>query len=322
MLNPHGPSAASIASLTWLLFGTAGVVFVIVVIYLLIAIFRRRQSATNSADNTNTTTSPQLAARNERRTLTFVIIAGGVIPAIVLTILMGISVYSENALAAVPTSTTGSTPYTIEIIGHDWWWEIHYLDQGITTANEIHVPAGQPVLLKLTSADVIHDFWVPQLSQKQDMIPGQTVTTWLQADQVGTYKGECSEYCGPDHAQMNFVLVADKPEDFTRWIKAQQQIPAEPVDSALKQGQQVFLGSSCVYCHMVSGTNASGNLGPDLTHFGSRLTIGAGILDNNSGNLAGWIANAQAIKPGNKMPPMDLTGDELQSVIAYLESLK
>ncbi|MHB8627474.1 MAG: cytochrome c oxidase subunit II [Aggregatilineales bacterium] len=306
ILDPHGPSADRIATLTWILFGTATVVFIIVVAILLVAIFRRRQ------------TQGELPPANDRRLLTFVLVAGGFIPATVLLILMGLGVFTETTLAA-PSNTP---QYTIEIIGHQWWWEVHYPNQGIVTADEVHVPVGQAVYLKLTSADVIHSFWVPQLKEQQDMIPGETNTIWLQADQAGTYYGECNEYCGPEHAKMKFVLVADKPADFAAWVKAQQQTPPPPTDKLAFQGREVLLGSSCDYCHTIQGTNASGKLGPDLTHFGSRLTIGAGIMDNNIGNLGAWIVNSQTIKPANKMPPMDLNGDELQAVLAYLESLK
>ncbi len=309
ILDPHGPSASRIATLTWILFGTAAVVFVIVVGILLVAIFRRQRPPVDQ---------PALPGANDRRLILFVIISGGVLPAVVLLVLMSLGVFTEMTLAAPATTPR----YTIDVIGHDWWWEIRYPNQGFVTANELHVPVGQPVYLKLTSADVIHSFWVPQLKEQQDMIPGQTNTIWLQADQAGTYSGECNEYCGPEHAKMKFVLVADKPDDFAAWIKAQQQTPPPPTDPLAFQGQQIFLGSSCDYCHAVQGTNASGKLGPDLTHFGSRLTIGAGILPNNLGNLGGWIINSQVIKPANKMPPIDLNGDELQAVSAYMESLK
>lgn len=306
ILDPRGPEARQIANLTWALFGTAVVVFLIVSVILVFAIARRR-------DKVVVTVGP-----DRQRTLVAVIAAGGVVPAVALTVLMGAGIVIEQALVVPP-----STPhYTIEVVGHEWWWEINYPDQGFTTANEMHIPVGQPVSVKLTSADVIHSFWVPQLHSKLDMFPGQTNTLWLQADQSGMYLGECGEYCGLQHAKMNFVVVADTPENYAQWLANQQQVPPAPTDSLLKQGQQTFLGSTCVYCHVVRGTNASGKLGPDLTHLASRSKLGAGILDNNRANLAGWIVNAQSLKPGNHMPPMYLTPDELQAILAYLESLK
>ncbi len=305
ILDPHGPSAARIASLSWALFAAAALVFILVVGLLCFAIFRRRAAeAAPLAD--------------DRRTLMLVIIAGGVIPVIVLAILMGLGIYTEQALAAPP----GDPQYTISIIGHQWWWEVHYPKEGITTANEVHIPVGEPVYIKLTSADVIHSFWVPELKEKQDAITGQTNTIWMQADQPGQYWGECAEYCGLEHARMNILIVADKPDDFAAWLRAQEQTPAPPMTDSQRAGQQVFLGSACVYCHTVAGSNASGKLGPDLTHLASRRMLGAGILTNTRGNLAGWIVNSQALKPGNKMPPMYVNADELQSLLDYLESLK
>jgi cytochrome c oxidase subunit 2 len=307
-LDAKGPEAGRIASLSWLMFGAAAVVFVVVTVLLLIAILRARRPETAAAD-------PQ-----DRRTLLWVIIGGAVIPAVVLLTLMILSVMVENANAAPETA-----PITVEVIGHRWWWEVHYPDQHITTANEMHIPVGQPVLMKVTSADVIHSFWVPQLRSKIDMMPGQTNTFPIQADQAGSYRGECGEYCGQQHAHMAFMVVAESADDYNRWV-ANQQKPAPDPDAnkqpTIFEGQQAFLGSSCVYCHTIQGTNASGTLGPDLTHIASRATIGAGILPNTPGNLAGWIINSQAIKPGNLMPPMDLDPNQLQSILAYLETLQ
>ena len=305
VLDPHGPSADRIASLSWFLFGAAALVFVIVVALLCFAIFRRRSPTVEPLPD-------------DRRTLRLVILAGAVVPLIVLAILMGLGIYTEQVLAA-PSS---EPQYTIDIIGHQWWWEVHYAKEGITTANEIHIPVGEPVFIKLTSADVIHSFWVPQLKEKQDTIPGQTSTIWLQADQPGSYWGECAEYCGVEHAKMNILVVADKSDDFAAWLSTEEKQPPPPTDPTIFAGQQVFLGSACVYCHTVEGTNATGKVGPDLTHFASRQMLGAGVLANNTGNLAGWIINSQALKPGNKMPPMYLNADELQQLLAYMESLK
>jgi cytochrome c oxidase subunit II len=308
-LNPKGPAANQVANLSWLMFGIAAIVLVVVTFLLLIVIFRRK-----SAD-----LRPQITQTGDRRALTLVVIGGAVIPAIVLMILMGLSISIENVSAA----DNNAAQQAIEVIGHQWWWEVRYPAQGFDTANEIHIPVGRPVTLKITSADVIHSFWVPQLHPKLDMIPGQTNTLTLQADTVGSYLGECAEYCGEQHAHMQFVVIVQPQAEYDQWLAKQQKPAPEPkAGTTEKEGQQVFLGSSCVYCHTIQGTNASGRLGPDLTHLGSRVTIGAGARPNSRANLAGWIMNAQAIKPGSLMPPMDLAPDQLEAILAYLQTLK
>jgi cytochrome c oxidase subunit II len=301
-LSPGGPAAADIANLWWIMFAVAAVVFVIVIALLLVALLRR------NADRSR--------LLGDGRKL--VIWAGGIVPAIILSAVMGLAIFYMRVLAAPPTQPR----VTVEVVGHQWWWEVRYPDLKVTTANEIHIPAGEPVLVKVTSADVIHSFWVPELQGKIDTIPGQTNSIWLQAAQPGVYRGQCAEYCGTEHAKMAFLVIAQPADQFNAWAQAQAQ-PAAPVtDPRLVQGQQVFLGSACVYCHTVQGTNASSPLGPDLTHIASRQTIGAGVLPNSRGALAGWIINSQSIKPGNRMPPMQLSSDELQALLDYLQSLK
>jgi cytochrome c oxidase subunit 2 len=308
-LNPQGPDAERTANLWWLMFAIAVVVMVVVTALLLIAILRRQHNAPERSLETQPT---------DRGAIVLILIGGAFVPAVVLLILMGLAVVAEQASAS-PQHGSG----TVEVIGHQWWWEVRYPDQDIVTANEIHIPVGQSFLFKLTTADVIHSFWVPQLHGKIDMIPGQTNSIWIQADKAGTYRGECAEYCGVEHAKMDLIVVADTQSDFNTWLVNQQKpAPAPSNSTILEEGQQDFLGSSCVYCHTIKGTNASGTIGPDLTHLASRSTIGAGLLPNNPGNLAGWIVNSQALKPGNKMPPMDLNSDQVQSILAYLESLK
>jgi cytochrome c oxidase subunit II len=210
----------------------------------------------------------------------------------------------------------------IEVIGHQWWWEVRYPHEGIVTANEIHIPAGQPVTLRLTSDDVIHSFWVPELHGKLDLNPQQTNTLILQADQPGAYRGQCAEFCGIQHAKMALLVVAQEPAAYAEWVSAQQLVPPPPNTELTEFGQQVFLGSACVYCHTVRGTNATGVLGPDLTHLASRRTLAAATVPNTRGYLAGWIVDPHGLKPGNKMPPTDMSAEELQALLAYLESLR
>jgi cytochrome c oxidase subunit 2 len=240
-----------------------------------------------------------------------------VIPAILLVATFVLTLNTANARAS---NVSGA--YVVEVIGHQWWWEVYYPDARLTTANEIHIPVGRPVQIRETSTDVIHSLWIPQLGGQMEGIPGRQTSMIIQASQPGTYRGECAEFCGVQHAHMDLVVVADSPDQFIKWLDGQKVTPPSPTDPHLRQGQQAFLGSACVYCHTIRGTNATGTLGPDLTHLASRQTIGAGTLPNTPGNLAGWIADAQGIKAGNLMPPMQLDGDQLQAVLDYLDSLK
>ncbi|HZQ09307.1 MAG TPA: c-type cytochrome [Anaerolineae bacterium] len=222
----------------------------------------------------------------------------------------------------LPQGTAAQTNDVIEIFAHQWWWELNYPDQQVTTANEIHIPVGRPVELQFKAEDVTGIFWMSELNRIIGLFPKTTTTTVIEATQAGTFRGTCAEFCGVSPAQMSLLVIADPPDQFNAWLAQQRQIPPELTDETLRTGQQAFLGSACVYCHTVKGTNATGTLGPDLTHLMSRKTIGAGTLPNTRGNLAGWIVNAQDIKPGNKMPPMQLESDQLQALLAYLESLK
>lgn len=312
ILNTHSGYADRTATLSWVLFGIATLVFIIVTVLVTIAILRGR----GHDEEEPVRNGPRA---EDRRTILLVLVSGAVIPAVVLVALMLIGISIEQAEAAA------NSTLTVEVVGHRWWWEVRYPQQGITTANEIHIPAGQAVTVKLTTGDVIHSFWVPQLHGKIDLIPGQTNTISLEADSPGVYEGQCAEFCGLQHANMRFLVIADDDAAFERWVMRQQR-PApqvvDAVDSLVFEGQQAFLGSACVYCHTIRGTSASGFIGPDLTHIASRRTIGAGILENTPGNLAGWIVNSQALKPGNLMPPMNLDASQVQAIIAYLETLE
>ncbi|MCR5880662.1 c-type cytochrome [Phenylobacterium sp. J367] len=207
--------------------------------------------------------------------------------------------------------------------GEMWWWRVAYLDgrgrEAIQDANEIHIPAGRPVTLELEAADVIHSLWIPRLSGKVDMIPGRRNLMRIQADAPGVYPAQCAEFCGGPHALMGLVVVAHEPAAFDAWRAARER-PAPPEPSG---GAQAFLAAGCGACHTVRGTPANGLAGPDLTHVGSRRTLGAGILPNHQGTLAAWIADSQAIKPGNRMPAYPvLGGGEVRAIATWLESLK
>lgn len=306
-LEPAGPAASRIAYWWWVMFILAVLVFAVVLVLLLLSLLRRR------GDPTPDTAPPKTAW------VRLVWIAGAIVPAVVLAILLGLNIRSEVLVAVAAKAPQ----LEIQVIGHRWWWEVYYPAQGFATANEIHIPAETPVKLLLTSQDVIHSFWVPQLEGKRDLIPGQTTELTLQADKEGIYRGQCAEYCGLQHALMALVVRAEAPERFQAWVSQQQKAAPTPEANTLAfEGQQVFQGSACVYCHTVRGTNASSRFGPDLTHLASRSYIGAGIRANTPANLQGWIVNSQAIKPGNKMPPMYLSVPELRALMAYLGTLK
>jgi cytochrome c oxidase subunit 2 len=211
---------------------------------------------------------------------------------------------------------------TIELAGHQWWWEMRYPDGQVTTANELHIPAGQPVHLILTSADVIHSFWAPELHGKIDLTPGRTSSFWIEARQPGVYRGLCAEYCGDQHAKMAFLVIAEPPDQFAAWLERQRQAAPAPTDPLAQQGLLVFQRAGCVLCHTIRDAQIATTTGPDLTHLAERRTIAAGALANTRDNLASWLKDPQAIKPGTTMPTPDLTTEELQALLAYLESLK
>jgi cytochrome c oxidase subunit 2 len=207
---------------------------------------------------------------------------------------------------------------TIEVIGRDWWWEVRY-PNGAVTANEIHIPVGRTVRVQLSTKDVIHSFWVPELQVKTDQIPGQVTSSWLHADSTGRFRGQCAEFCGLQHANMVFYVVAEEPEEFERWV-ANEASEARTPSAATTAGQDVFLQSSCVGCHAIRGTDADAQLGPDLTHLATRATIG-GVFRNDRANLEQFVRDPHQLKPGVAMPPSELTDSEIQLLVDYLMAL-
>jgi cytochrome c oxidase subunit II len=310
-LNPRGEGAAHIANLWIIMLIIGAVVYVQVISLFFMALFRRR--ATKSEDND----APDISSPS-RNAQMFIIANGIAIPIVIITVVFGFNLITLAALSPA----NAASDLTIEVIGHRWWWEVRYPHHDVVTANEIYIPTGTQVELRLTSEDVIHSLWIPSLNGKTDLIPGQSNRMSLYTDEAGEYRGFCAELCGIQHARMLFRVIAQPPEDFEKWIAQQQHDAPVPQDELILRGQQIFLGSACVYCHTVRGTSASGVIGPDLTHIASRRTLGAGVLPNTRANLAGWIVDPQAIKPGNLMPPMYLEGDALQALLAYLETLQ
>jgi cytochrome c oxidase subunit 2 len=307
-LNAAGPQAGSIARLTWWFFGTCAVVYLLTMGALAWAIFRRRSEIDDA---------PETAAR-----LGWIVAGAAALTVVTLVVLAFFSVAAGRRLF---------TPFapgaiTVDVVGHRWWWEFKYRDvtpsEWVDSPNELHIPVGVPVVVNLTSADVIHSFWVPNLFGKRDLIPGISTQTWIQADKAGVYRGQCAEFCGHQHAHMAFLLVAEPMDDFQRWIQHQRTAAPPPATDVQRRGHDVFVQGPCVMCHTIRGTSAGSRIGPDLTDVMGRQTLAAATLPATPGHLAGWIADSQSIKPGNRMPPNLLRGDDLQALVAYLETLR
>jgi cytochrome c oxidase subunit 2 len=309
-LNPASPQARLIDRLWDAMYVTAIVVFILVVAALLWAAFRRR-GAPGPVDDTG----------RGRPIRTAVLLATG-LTVVTLFVFLVFDISVGRAITRNP----GKRALQIRVTGHQWWWEIQYRDSlpkdWVTTANEIHIPVGRPVVFELRSTDVIHSFWPPNLSPKRDQIPGDENSLWFQADSVGVFRGLCAEFCGHQHAKMGFLVFAESPSNFARWLARERDTAATPTDSLTQRGREVFLGSSCVMCHAIAGTPAGSRIGPDLTHLAGRQTLAAGTLPNTRSNLTGWIVDPQAIKPGAKMPPNQFNGPDLLALVAYLESLR
>jgi cytochrome c oxidase subunit 2 len=309
--NPAGPQAGRIYSLWVFLLVVAGVVFLVVVGTALFALRRagRRSEPT-----------PQDDITHRRQTQT--VAAAVAVTAVILFVFFVYSLTTGRALASLPAKSA----LTIEVTGRQWWWDVQYVDtvpsRRLVTANEIHVPVGVPVQIIATAHDVIHSFWVPNLHGKKDLIPGHTTAMWFQADTAGLYRGQCAEFCGLQHAKMAMWVVAEPREQYERWYAGQLQTPSDPTDSLARAGQDVFVSKTCAMCHTVGGTLAGSRVGPDLTHVAGRRSIAAGSLSNTPANLATWIKNPQAVKPGSRMPASNLSESELNAVVAYLETLK
>jgi cytochrome c oxidase subunit 2 len=302
-LRPKGSEAESLADLWWVMFGMAAFVYLIVGGLIILAALRNRSRS---------------EARPSRMDDTKFIVFGGVaIPLVFLMTLAGLVVGTTGDLRRPDKDAL-----RIDVEGADWFWKVRYPEHDIETANEMHVPVGRPLSIRLTSRDVVHSFWVPQLTGKQDLVPGQVNTLTFTVNEPGRYLGECAEYCGLQHARMQFWVVGETPVDFERWVARRTAPPPEPPDELAARGRLVFMREACAGCHRIRGTQAQGELGPDLSDFGSRLTIGAGTVENVRGHLAGWVSNSQSIKPGNLMPPVNLSPEDLHALVAYLESLK
>jgi cytochrome c oxidase subunit 2 len=208
------------------------------------------------------------------------------------------------------------------VIGHQWWWEVRYPQTGVVTANEIHIPVGRKWLVRLESADVIHDFWVPALARKMQMIPGQTNHIWLEANAPGTYDGTCAEYCGAGHSWMRFSVIAELPAEFDTWLRGQENAAAMPTTDSAQTGLKIFQTMTCINCHSIRGVFVAANAAPDLTHLADRTILGAGVLSDTKTNLFRWLKNPQDFKPGCFMPNLKLTDAQAGALVSFLETLK
>ena len=243
--------------------------------------------------------------------------------AVIATVITGVFVYltitSINKIQDIPENPK---PF-LEITGHQWWWEAKYPNSGVITANQIYIPTGKKILLKLTSADVVHDWWVYKLGRKMDMIPGMNNYMYMYADKPGDYLGACSEFCGVEHARMRIRVIALKPKDFEAWQKRQlKPVITSSSDPLFEKGKKLFEEKTCTNCHAINGTKYKEDIGPNLTHFGSRKRFLADMMENNKKNLTAWITNPQNVKPGAKMPNFILSKSEVNALVAYLSHLK
>jgi cytochrome c oxidase subunit 2 len=312
-LHSGGPQAGRIEGLWWLMFWVCTAVFVLVMAALAAALTRRRPVESGL---------PGPIPPESHRRMTRVV-AGAV--GVTVLILFGLLVASVSTGRAIASLSAPKAPI-VKVTGYQWWWEVEYVDavpgRRLTTANEIHIPAGEPVLVQLAANDVIHSFWVPNLHGKRDMIPGHDAEIWIQADRPGVYRGQCAEFCGHQHAHMGFLVIAQPREAYDAWYESQLQPAALPATPLQQRGRQLVETLPCALCHNLQGTDASGRTGPDLTHLASRRTLAAGTLPNTPGNLAGWILDPQTLKPGNHMPANAMASQDLEALLAYLGSLK
>ena len=310
VLTPAGVQALEISRLWWLMLTVVAVVFVGVVLAVAAAV-RKARAAT-----------PAVLPLSDERTL-----GRGVAIATGATVVVLFGLLVASAMTGRAVQSLGETgALTITVTGNQWWWNVEYDTpvpaERVRTANEIHVPVGRVVRIALASNDVIHSFWVPNLSGKIDLIPGRQNALLIRAEQAGTFRGQCAEFCGTQHAHMAIVVVAEAEDVFNRWLSAQREPAAEPAGAEAVRGKALVEHGSCAMCHAIAGTIAGARTAPDLTHVASRRTIAAGTLPNTPEDMAAWIANPHQIKPGTKMPATGLGRGDVQAIVSYLETLK
>jgi len=304
-LDPASDFAWKLQDLFEGIFFWAVVVFVLVEGALIVAILRFRERPGGP--------EPKATHGN-----TLLEISWTLAPAVVLVL---IAIPTIKTIWDVDRPARGES-LVVEAVGHQWWWEFRYPDLGIVTANELHIPVGEQIDVRLTSADVIHSFWFPRLGGKRDVIPGHETQIWFTADSAGLYLGQCAEFCGLSHALMKMELVAESPADFQAWVETQRAEAMVADSVSFAEGSQAFMRGGCIACHTVRGTIAQGVIGPDLTHVGSRRRIAAGILENTPENMERWITNSRGVKPGSLMVVPELDDETLRSIVEYLQGLE
>jgi cytochrome c oxidase subunit II len=311
IFKPLATPAEADRQAAYLTFAITGAIFVVVagLLVYVIARFRRRPQDDDLQE------PPQVYGSNQIET------AWTVIPILIVFVFIGVA---ARVIAAIQNASPPPNMLKVTLVGHQWWWEVRYPDYHLVTANEIHVPVTpdgkRATYLQLTSADVIHSFWVPQLAGKTDLFPNRINYMWIDPREPGVYVGNCAEYCGTQHANMLLRVIADQPADFDKWVADQQKPAAE--DPQASAAKSAFASLACVNCHTIRGTDAVGVYGPDLTHLMSRQTLAAGVLVNTPQSLRAWVDDPQQAKPGCFMPSMKLTPPQLDQVVSYLESLK
>ncbi|MDK4743682.1 cytochrome c oxidase subunit II [Rhizobium sp. CNPSo 3464] len=307
-LNAEGAAAVQLKHLIIAIVIVCSAVWALVMIVLILALLRSRTQRQ----------SPSAASERRMGTLVTAAVAATVL------IIAGLTIASFYATRGLGMAEDAGV--TIKVRGQQWWWQFIYDDadpaKTFQTANEMHIPVGVDIRIELESTDVMHSFWVPSLAGKRDLIPGRQNTIIIRADRPGVYRGQCAEFCGLQHSHMALFVIAEDVADYQRWAAAQRGNSASPTDPEAIAGKALFMRKPCAFCHTIRGTDASGTTGPDLTHLGSRQTIAAGLLDNTRGSLAAWIADPQTLKPGNNMPMVLLSSDELRQLSAYMESLR
>jgi cytochrome c oxidase subunit 2 len=306
-LSPKSRASHDITTLWWWMLVVSGIVFLGAVVMLIVGWLRK---------------SPGLPFIGERENVStgLVVVFGLAVPLVILVALFIVA--NLTVMNATSAPAPGSTQMTIKVVGHQWFWEFRYPGTPAVTANELHIPTGTRVNVVGTTEDVIHSFWVPELNRKIDLIPGRTNRVLLYTNRPGVYRGQCAEFCGLQHAHMSLAVFADPPQKFRAWLANESKPRRAPATAALRAGEQQFMSQQCASCHTLRGTNAKGAVGPDLTHFGSRTTLASYMLANNPANVAKWLRNPQAVKPGNKMPDLGLTDAQIAQLVPYLESLK
>jgi cytochrome c oxidase subunit II len=307
VITPAGPGAAAIVDLWWWLFWMTVVPAVFVLGFLFLAVLRRRRAG-------------RVSEVPASRDVAIILWVGAAMPLAVIVVLMVQSFRTGQHTNEPPQPAT----VRVQIVGHQFWWEVRYPDLGVVTANEIHVPVGESTLIELTSSDVIHSFWVPALHGKIDTIPGRTNVFWVQSDRAGVYRGQCAEFCGTQHALMGLLVVAEDRAAFDAWVARRQQPATRPVESQALRGQEVFVEASCHLCHAVTGLFEPrvSNTGPDLTHLAGRRTLAAAAMPNTTENLRAWIRNPHDRKPGVRMPASVMAEADLDALLSFLRSLE